>query len=82
MMASYVLRTVERGFLAFAFTNTGPKILSHHGAHKLAQALLVCIDPFFLNNSQASDPTSEPIPSPLRVLVRRRRHFAWIWLHA
>jgi len=31
MMASYVLRTVERGFLAFAFTNTGPKILSHHG---------------------------------------------------
>ncbi|ELR16661.1 malate/Llactate dehydrogenase [Acanthamoeba castellanii str. Neff] len=31
MMASYVLRAAAQGYLAFAFTNTGPKILSHNG---------------------------------------------------
>jgi LDH2 family malate/lactate/ureidoglycolate dehydrogenase len=33
MMASYVLRAAAQGYLAFAFTNTGPKILSHNGTY-------------------------------------------------
>lgn len=31
IMASYVLRAARKGFMAFAFTNTGPKILTHGG---------------------------------------------------